>query len=181
MDRAYSWYNYCRRSYNECRPFETFLEEDRSALKWGLYYAHLTRYLQACPTHPLLVLVFEECLRYPATELSKLAAFLSLSCPIAPSEDLLHKKVNTSDPPRLRRSFALAHRVGDFLLHHDLNWPVQVAKRLGIPELFGRSSAPPPLQREIRARLESYYAEDVARLGEMLGRDFSLWRSGSEL
>lgn len=171
VDRAYSWYQYCRRNRNERRGVEEFLDNDPTALDWGLYGEHLARYRERCAGHPLLVLVYEDLVREPGPELERLAGFLSLSRPFTEPDAMLQRKVNSSEVPRFRRGFAAARRFGGFLMKHDLNWPVRVAKRLGVQGLFGRAPKAPPLAPEVRARLQAYYAEDVARLSALAGRD----------
>ena len=44
--------------------------------------------------------------------------------------------------------------------------------------LIARTLRYPPLTPELRHRLETHYADDIARLAELLGRDLSIWRSG---
>ena len=177
VDRAHSWYQYCRRNRNEQRDLETFLRQDPLALEWGLYERHLKRVMRCCPSHPILVLLYEELLREPAAELARLAQFLTLGRPFARANEVLQHKVNASEAPKLRRGFALARRAGGFLLRHDLNWPIRAAKSLGARRLFGSGEAAPPMTPEIRSQLEAYYAEDVTRLSDLLRRDLSLWRS----
>ena len=41
--------------------------------------------------------------------------------------------------------------------------------------LFARSVEYPSLTADLRMRLHDYYAEDVAQLGRLLGRDLSAW------
>jgi hypothetical protein len=48
--------------------------------------------------------------------------------------------------------------------------PFQLARAI-----FARRLRYPPLPPEVRARLAVYYAADVGRLGELLGRDLSAW------
>jgi Sulfotransferase domain len=177
VDRAYSWYRYNVRSYNEHRSFEAFLEHDPTTLEWGLYHRHLSRYLTHFPRAALLVLIYEELIADPGIELCRLGDFLGLSLGWPRADQVLAQRINTSELPRFRRAFALARRTGAFLMRHDLNAPVQFAKQLGIPRLFGRTAAPRVLARPIRAQLRAYYQEDLCALEDLLGRALPLWHA----
>ena len=50
---------------------------------------------------------------------------------------------------------------------------------VALRSLIARSLRYPPLAPELRRRLATYYAADVARLAELLGRDLSIWACGS--
>ena len=176
VDRAYSWYQYARRTRDERRDFETFLREEPAALDWGRYHRHLQRYLALFPREALLVLVYEELVRDPATELGRLARFLGIGT-IQADPDLLGQRINPSELPRFRRGFALARRAGALLTRHDLNWPVRAAKRLGVRRWFGRTAPAAGLTSADRERLAAFYADDVRELGGLLQRDFDIWRS----
>ena len=177
VDRAYSWYLYARRNRNERRSFEDFLKHDPTTLDWGLYARHLERYLALFPRSALLVLIYEELIREPAAALDQLAKFLGLSTGWAAPEALLRRRVNTSQTPYFRAGFALAHRVGELLLRHDLNWPVRIVKRLGAPRLFGTGPRNPELPRAARVGLSTFYDQDMRQLEALLRRNVSVWRA----
>ncbi|MGH6901037.1 MAG: sulfotransferase family protein, partial [Geminicoccaceae bacterium] len=131
VDRIHSWYQHARRSRNERRDFATFLDEEPLALGAGLYHRHLLRYLALFPREALLVVVYEELLRDPGRELGRLTAFLGVDMIWSDPAALLRERVYASGMPRFRRAFAFARRAGALLAHHDLNWPVRAATRLG--------------------------------------------------
>ena len=176
IDRAYSWYQYARRTRNDSRDFERFVREEPAALGAGLYHRHLHRYLALFPREALLVLVYEELVRDPASELGRLARFLGIGT-IRPDPDLLGRRINPSELPRFRRAFALARRAGGVLARHDLNWPVRVAKRLGVRRWFGSGAAAATLSSAERERLAAFYADDLRALSTLLQRDFDIWRA----
>lgn len=179
--RAISWYDYQRRSRNEQRPFEVFLEQDPEALDAGFYHRHLERYLGLFDRRRLHIMIYEDLVRQPGPELERLRAFLGLERSWQKPEALLARRVNASSLPRFRQAFALARRFGSWLLQHDVNWPSRAAKKLGIRRLFGASpaaSSPRDVSAETRAMLAGRYRPDVERLEQLLGR--SLWPSGRE-
>jgi hypothetical protein len=177
VDRAYSWYKFCRRNHDERVDFIHFLEVNSTALDWGLYHKHLQRYLDLFPRDSLLVLLYEELVCDPDGEFAKLARFLGLGGPFPTSRNLLERKINASDIPRFGHAFAAARRFGGLLMRHDLNWPVRAAKGLGVPQWFGHTAPPPPLDPSTRARLAAFYQDDIDQLSILLERDLTLWSS----
>ena len=176
VDRAWSWYQYARRSRNEQRDFQRFTEEDPPALGGGLYHQHLQRYLALFPRPRLLVLIYEEVVEDPARELSRLTAFLNVGMIWPDPAALLQERVNPGEIPRFRRSFALARRLAGVFTRHDLNWPVRTAKRLGVPRWFGSAATDPSMPPAERTRLSDFYRDEVRRLGVLLERDLDIWR-----
>jgi hypothetical protein len=175
VEQAWSDYRYRRRGRNERREFETFIE-DPTALGGGLYHRHLERYLALFRREALLVLMYEELVQDPGRELGRLTRFLNVPMIWSDPAALLRERVNPSEIPRLRRSFALARRTGGLLARHDFNWPVRLAKRVGVRRWFGRTAAEPSMSAAERKRLADFYREDVRRLGVLLHRDLDIWR-----
>ena len=175
VEQAWSDYRYRRRGSNERRDFSTFIQ-DPGALEGGQYHRHLQRYLAWFPREALLVLLYEELVQDPGRELARLARFLNVPMIWSDPEALLRERVNPGEIPRVRRSFALARRAGGALARRDLNWPVRLAKRLGVRRWFGRSSAAPSMAAAEREHLAEFYQEDVRRLAVLLQRDLDLWR-----
>jgi len=176
VERAYSAYQYARRSRNERDDFDAFLQCNTTVIDDGLYSKHLGNYLRFFRKESILVLIYEEMVLNPAQELDKLRRFLGLSHGWDDPSRLLEQKVNPSEAPRLRGAYAAARRVGRFLMHHDVNWPVRVAKRAGIRKAFGKPTPAPPMPAATRARLAELYRADVAALAGLLRRDLGVWR-----
>jgi hypothetical protein len=175
IDQAWSSYQYRRRGHNEHRDFDTFLD-DPAALRAGLYHQHLQRYLALFPRDALLILLYEELVQDPGRELARLARFLDVSMIWSDPATLLKERVNASEIPRFRRSFALARRAGAALARRDLNWPVRLAKRLSVHRWFGRAEGGPSMSPAERERLADFYRDDVRQLRILLRRDLDVWR-----
>ena len=177
--RAFSWYQYSRRNGDEWRPFERFVEEDPTAVEYGLYHKHLSRYRQLAPRHPLQVLIYEDLIADPVRTAQALASFLELSRPFPNLSALLTERVNAGVVPRHRGAFALARRWGGHLMRHDINWPARMAKRLGVREWFGRVGEAAALEPGSRRRVSARFLEDAVCLGRSLDRDLAgFWRLG---
>jgi hypothetical protein len=175
VEQAWSDYRHRRRGHNEGRDFATFVQ-DSAALHGGLYHRHLERYLARFRRDALLVLIYEELVRDPGRELGRLTAFLDVPMIWSDPAALLRERVNPGDIPRFRRGFALARRAGGMLARRDLNWPVRLAKRLGVRSWFGRAASEPSMAVAERRRLADFYRDDVRRLSLLLQRDLDIWQ-----
>jgi Sulfotransferase domain len=175
VEQAWSEYRYSRRGRNERRDFATFIK-DSAALSGGLYHQHLQRYLALFRREALLALVYEELVQDPGRELGRLTSFLNVPMIWSDPAVLLQERVNASEIPRFPRGFALARRAGGLLARHDLNWPVRLAKRLGLRRWFGRSASERSMSTVEREHLADFYRDDVRRLEALLHRDFDLWQ-----
>jgi Sulfotransferase domain len=175
VEQAWSEYRYGRRGRNERRDLATFIK-DTAALSGGLYHMHLQRYLALFRREALLVLIYEELVQDPGRELGRLTGFLNVPMIWSDPTVLLQERVNASEIPRFPRGFALARRAGGLLARHDLNWPVRLAKRLGVRRWFGRTAAEPSMAAAERRHLADFYRDDVRRLGLLLQRDLDLWQ-----
>jgi hypothetical protein len=175
VEQAWSDYRYRQRSRNERRDFMTFLD-DPAALGGGLYHRHLARYLALFRRDALLVLIYEELVQDPGRELARLTGFLDVPLIWSDPAALLRERVNPSEIPRFRRSFALARRAGGALTRRDLNRPVRLAKRVGVHRWFGRAGGEPSMSAVERQRLADFYRDDVRQLSRLLRRDLDIWR-----
>jgi hypothetical protein len=175
VEQAWSDYRHRRRGRNERRDFAAVIE-DPAALNGGLYHRHLQRYLALFRREALLVLIYEDLVQDPGRELARLTGFLDVPMIWPDPAVLLQERVNPGEIPRFRRGFALARRAGSLLARHDLNWPVRLAKRVGVRSWFGRSAAEPSMAAAERKHLADFYRDDVRKLGVLLQRDLDIWQ-----
>lgn len=177
VERAYSWYLYSLRSFNEKRGAGAFFEEEEEVLKRGLYSQQISRYFEHFEKSDFLVLYFDELLAQPASNLRAIAEFLSLSSTWPDPEAMVRDPVNASVIPKFRGAFARAQRFGEMLTQRDMDWAVRVARRIGIPKLFGAGGSRPSMSPSTRSWLEDYYRSELCSLEELLGHDLDSWRS----
>ena len=175
VEQAWSDYRHRRRSRDERRDFRAFLD-DPKALGSGLYHHHLARYLALFRRDALLVLIYEELVQDPGRELGRLTGLLNVPLIWSDPAALLKERVNPSEIPRFGRAYALSRRAGGVLARQDLNWPVRLAKRLGVRRWFGRAASEPSMSAAERKYLADFYRDDVRRLGVLLQRDLELWQ-----
>jgi hypothetical protein len=175
VDRVFSWYLYSLRSFNEQRSFDEYLDQETEPLRRGRYAEQLARYFEMFPREAFLIFLYEELLKDPAAHLSRLADFLGLDSGWSNPERLTGERVNASEIPRFPAAFASAQRFGELLTRYDQDWIVRLARRCGIPEMFGRRDAKPRMSEQARRRLTDYYRDEIALLEPMLNRDLSGW------
>ena len=64
-----------------------------------------------------------------------------------------------------------------YLQARDLDWAINIAKRLGIKQVFGQSGGSrPPMKEETQRYLESLYSEDIIELESLLEMDLGCWK-----
>jgi Sulfotransferase domain len=176
VNRAYSSYLYSVRSRNERRSFAEVMAQDADVLQRGFYSEQLERYLHYFPRELLLILIHEEIVSSPREQLQRIADFLGLQKGWDDPDALMRERVNTSDIPRFRTAFAYARRVGALLTRSDVDWVVRLAKRSGLPKMFGRQAVFPPLAPEHRRKLQDLYRPEIEALEALLGRELPSWR-----
>ena len=175
IDRAWSAWRYAYRSYNEQRSFADYVDQEPGAIWDGLYHRHLSMY--AGRFRSVHIMLYEELVQSPQAELDRLADFLDLSHSWSDPEALFSVRVNSGDAPRFRASFALVRSFGKWLMQHDIDRPSRLAKRAGVPRLFGKSKNQDRMPETVRERLVQTFAPEVRRVEQLIGRRLDVWRS----
>lgn len=175
VTRLYSQYGLHVRDLGERRDFATFAREHRDGFARGLYSRQLARYFERFERERFLILVYEEVMAKPEPAVETLASFLEID-PEPLRAGLGQGPVNASYAPRLPRLRALARGLGSALRARGADRAVNLAKRLGVPRLFG-SRPMPPMDPDEELELARRYRDEVARLEDLLGRPLPAWRS----
>jgi hypothetical protein len=166
VDRAYSNYWMAHSRGWEQRTFEQIVDEEIGQTEPGPYlgpgrYIHQLRRLGAAiPRAPVHVMLTEQLEAEPLQTYGSLCGFLGVDPNFVPSD--------------------LGRRVNRYVEFRSLGWR-RLAKRS--PGLFGRALEAvnvrradyPQLDQRLRRRLDDFYAEDNAALGEYLGIDLDRW------
>ena len=114
----------------------------------GLYYRHLSRFLELFPREQLCVTLYDDLDREPASVLNRIRAHIGLA------------------PTKVGGSAPLPGPVQ----------PVGGTTRRGASHAaVGRRARHPELSDALRARLRAYYEADVQALSDLLGRDLTSW------
>jgi len=176
VERAYSGYCMQVRVGRASTHIESYLDPASArlphVLEVGLYYKHLSRYLELFPRERIHVEIFEDIRGNPEVVFDRVCGFLEVKSGLRP--ELLRRKVNAGNvavaPPALQRWLArgrLGRRAVAALSRsavYRLARPA-IARRFPYPEL--------PLH--LRRRLIDYYREDIQELSRLLGRDLDEW------
>ena len=175
-ERTYSEYGLRVRNRAIQQPFSSFLEQERDAYERGFYTQQLERYLRYFPRHHMLVLIFERVIHEPQRALTQVAEFLQVEADLF-NQHTMHQRIGASYRPRFLRARATAIYYARWLRRADMDWLVNLSKVLGIPRMFGKSDAFPPMEASIRATLLKSYEPGIVTLEKLLGEDLSLWRA----
>jgi hypothetical protein len=173
VDRAYSDYCMLYRRGEVGRNISDHLDPrhatDGRFLSGGLYYRQLQTYLDLYPEDQLLVLLYEDLMAEPETQLDRVREFIGATSQ-APSTPFATKVKDKSTPT----------------IHPTLKKKLQILKPAVAPYrenhlfktargLIAKSPDYPPLTCDLRKRLGEFYAPEQEKLGSLLNRDLSVW------
>jgi Sulfotransferase family len=176
IERAYSDYcmHYRRGQVN--RDIGHYLDPERTPiprlLDDGFYHRHLMRFLEVFPSEQIKILLYDDIRARPGEVFADVCGYLGIDDAVGPQAVARRVKDKETPvvPPRARRLLA------------PLKAIVQPYRKtrafVAVRGLIARRLRYPELTPELRRRLAAHYAEDVARLGDLLGRDLSAWLSG---
>jgi hypothetical protein len=176
-DRAYSWYGLMVKEGQYSGPFEEFLQDRPQVLEKGFYSQYLESYYRYFGRDQILVLIYERATAdIPRTKIA-LAELLGVA-PGGFPPDAGARRVNRSYAPRFASAYAWARKVAwhDLRYRWNLDWVVNVGKRLGVERIFGEAGPLPAMAPETRQHLSRVYEEDIGRLELLLETDLECWR-----
>jgi hypothetical protein len=172
VERAYS--DYCmlfRRGEvgsNPAHYLDASRAKQRRFLEDGLYGRHLARYFDAFPRDQMMCVLYDDIKRSPAHVYAGVCAHVGVDPVVA---SLSGARVKDKETPMLPLALRRLLRP---LKRMVAPWRSEPWFRAG-HELLSRPVRYPPLPRDLGDRLADYYADDVAALERLLGRDLSFW------
>jgi hypothetical protein len=177
IERAYSDYcmHYRRGQVN--RDIDRYLDPLRTPiprlLEDGFYHRHLTSFLRSFPPDHLKILLYDDIRERPREVFREVCGYLGIDDTLEPQT--VDRKVKDKETPRVPpQALRLLAPFKAFVQPYR-----QTRAFVAARSLIARRLRYPPLTPELRQRLQAHYAEDVARLGDLLGRDLSIWLSGA--
>ncbi|MGH6898904.1 MAG: sulfotransferase family protein [Geminicoccaceae bacterium] len=176
VERAYSDYCMHYRRGEVTRDVGRYLDARHTPisrlLEDGFYHRHLMRFMDVFPAAQIKILLYDDIRERPGEVFREVCGHLGIDDTIAPQTVARRVKDKETPvvPPRARRLLAPLKAI--------VQPYRQTRAFVTVRSLIARRLRYPPLTPELRQRLEAHYADDVARLGELLGRDLSIWRSG---
>lgn len=173
VDRAYSDYCMHLRRGEADRDIERYLDPERTPIPRlthdGLYFKHLSAYLELFPADRLLVTIYEEMERSPEPVFRAICDHLGIEDPVLP--ETLGRRVKGKDAVML--PLALRTYLAPF---KGVVAPFRgTATFKTARSLIARPTRYPPLTAALRRRLRDYFRPDVEALARFLGRDLDGW------
>lgn len=177
IERAYSDYCMHYRRGQVSKDIDRYLDGARTPiprlLEDGFYHRHLMNFMRVFPSGQIRVLLYDDIRQRPSEVFRDVCGYLGIDDTVAPQS--VERRVKDKDtpvvPPSARRALGPLKK----LVAPYRQTPTFVAIR----SLFARSLRYPPLTPGLRERLAALYAEEVAGLSALLGRDLSMWLAGS--
>jgi hypothetical protein len=153
-------------------PFEETKSDPEVWVQSGFYHLHLTRFLSYFPAEQLKVFLFEDLSQQPREMLREIFAFLGIDDTF---ELPTTEAFNASVVPRSQTLFSFFTTKNSLMRKARAVAPTKV-RAIALRtrnRLLG--SGKPPLDADLRGKLDAIYREDILRLQEHLGRDLSGW------
>ncbi len=187
VDRAYSAYMHLIRDGRETLSFEESLAKERERKAdgfepmWlyrelGLYHDQVKRYFDIFPREQVKVLLYDDFSRDTPGTVAEVFRFLCVDDRAAVDTETRHNESGVPKSRMLFDFFAKSHPIKEVLKPLI---PETVRERLGnqAKSLLLRRVAMKP---GTRAELTAFFADDIARLSELLDRDLSRWTHRKE-
>lgn len=152
-------------------PFEAYMHDDKSVLGQGMYHAQLTHYLELFKREQILILVYEDIKKDEKEFMKRIYSFLEVDDSFESS--MLYKEVNIARTPKSVRLGRVMHRTAEFLRKIGFDKLVHGIRKSGLPDYihtFNTKKTNPTKSIDTSA-LSQYFADDVQKLSELLGRD----------
>jgi hypothetical protein len=173
VDRAYSHYCMLFRRGAVGGDIARYLDRARTPepcfLEGGLYARHIARFLDYFPREQLKIILHEDVELRPDAVIEEVQAAIGL--PVRPPVHEPQRRVNDSTAPvvplALRR---LPMGVKNIVAPLRGTSMFQLARNM-----IAHPVQYPPLPRDIRARVQDFYRDDIANLGNMIGVDLDRW------
>jgi hypothetical protein len=175
VNRAYSQYGFYVQRRNYRGSFEDFLATWPRALERGFYSRYLKRYLRYFDRTQILTLIFEDAVSDSFKTKKNLANFLGLAVDKFPPS-AGNGKVNPSSVPTFQSLYGFVARTGRQLRRWNLEPVVDFVMRTSIPQILAKGDRLPPLDEELKQRLNRLYQEEFAELEQCMQIDVSCWR-----
>lgn len=179
--RAYSEYTKRLRDFNFAGTFDEFVERCDGVLARGYYTEQLQRYFRLFARDQFLILIFEEAVSSHQATIQRLAEFLDID-PNGFDPDRMKQRVNPSYLPRMPRLYSTYVRARQFLVKRNLGRVLATAEKLGlldagrhIVRFRGPRSELPKIDKKVQEQLSKLYSREIQNLGELLGREISIW------
>lgn len=177
IDRAFSHYLFERRNGSLTCDFEQAIKQRPDFLERGLYFKHLTPYLDQFPASQVHVRLFDDFTKDTVNFAHQLFEFLNIAKP--ENDEALTSRVLGASEARNRYVARVAVGVAKLLRKVGRPELITRVKNGLLPRLLFRPidrSEYPTMASDTRQQLVDYFAADTEALGRVLGKDcVAMW------
>jgi hypothetical protein len=153
-------------------PFDGTTSDPEIWVQSGFYHLHLTRFLSHFPEEQLKLFLFEDLTERPRDVMREIYGFLGIDDTF---ELPTTEAFNASVVPRSRRLFTIFTTKNALMRKARAVAPTRVRAVALRTRNRLLGSAKPPIDADLRNKLDAIYRDDILRLQEHLGRDLSGW------
>jgi hypothetical protein len=173
VERAYSDYKMLfRRGTVRGLPQDYLVSPDNPQPRFlndGLYASHLERWLEHYRPEQIYAFLYDDVKSNPQATIEAISRHVG----VAPLFDEEQSRKRANDGSERFLPLSLRKALSPF---KNTVKPLRGTRWFEATRSMFASEIPyPPLPRDVNLRMRDFYAEDVARLGRMLGRDLSVW------
>ncbi len=174
IDRAYSQYRNAIKAgeIGEDVTFPSYSATEQSVLEQGLYAAQIAHYHEFFPKEQMLILIYEDIRKDPIAFMRRIYAFLGVDTDFVSS--MVHDEINVARVPKHVGVEKSMHRVAESLRRHGFDRFVHMIRKTGLPEMVRSLNTKKKHEKTAtfdRAPLVAHFKNDVAALGQVVGRD----------
>jgi len=186
VDRAFSAYVHLKSAGRESLSFEEGLKQEKNRMDdnfefiWfykdvGKYYQQVKTYLEVFGEENTFIILFDEMKKDIKNIMKKIMLFLNIKPDINLVEPI---KYNLSGIPknktvdRIFKNRQLQNLVKEI-------FPSQMIRKMGY-KILEKNLKKPILAEKARLELTDYFAKDIIKLQDLIGRDLSRWLDRSE-
>ncbi|MEW6288911.1 MAG: sulfotransferase [Thermodesulfobacteriota bacterium] len=174
VKRAFSQYCLSIRDNNEKRSFGEYILQEPDVFARGLYSIQIKRYFALFQKNKFHFLIFEKAVSQPEVALKKIASFLNIEY-LGFDAGYFSVRENKSYQPRLSGLYAMARKIGRKFRDNDIDWVVNISKKLKIQTLFGKHDRLPKLEENLYFELLEKYKLDIRILEDLIQEDLGIW------
>jgi hypothetical protein len=153
-------------------PFDETKSDPEIWVQSGFYHLHLTRFLSHFPEEQLKLFLFEDLTERPRDVMREVFSFLGIDDTF---ELPTTEAFNASVVPRSRRLFTFFTTKNALMRKARAVAPTRVRAVALRTRNRLLGSAKPPIDADLRSKLDAIYRDDILRLQDHLGRDLSGW------
>jgi hypothetical protein len=184
IDRAFSQHRYQvmnNRLPRQLYDFEAALPLNPTYIEYGQYASQLERFWEFFDRRVIHIILTEDLRAQPEMSLRQLYQFLGVDDSFSPS--YVDKQKNVSYIYRMPGIERLIRHCSDIVLEFGGKRLAQTIKSTHIHTLLRRfnkvaceDELVPPLSSDMRKRLQDVFADEIARLSVLIGKDLSHWK-----